>query len=895
MDVKTAFLHGSLKEDVYVCQPEGFIDADHSSHVYKLKKALYGLKQALRAWYDELSTFLLHNHFFKGTIDPTLFIRRFHDEILVSKYVLEILKKYEMESCDPVGTPMEIKDKIDLDQNGTPVDATKYRGMIGALMYLTSSRPNIVHVTCLCARYQAKLTEKHLKEVKRIFRYLWGTVNTGLWIRQWRYNLIPAESRFKTSCSIIKDKYMMKAQSLHHNPSLVLAFNQAILTLDPLSCSSYLIGLFRIAKVAMSWIPCYGDLRALIMHESHKSKYSIHPGSDKMYQDLKKLYWWLNIKAEIATYVSKYLTCAKVKIEYQKPSGLLVQPEIPQWKWENITMDLVTKLPKTATGQDTIWVIVDRLTKSAHFLPMREDDTLEKLTRQYLKEVVSRHGVPVLIIVEHDGKFTSHFLKSLHKALGTRLDMSTSYHPQTDSQSERTFKTLKDMLRACAAPFEALYGRKCQSPTDGLKLEIVSSLAHRSSMRQPRRLFKLKAVSKLAARRAMPMLHSCIVVCFRVIIFLDVYPITSPTQVIEAKLKIHLIELKLPLAEVGLPKGSENYDAISQFEDKLMAATDLLEEPAEDMLRGLCPPPDCIISDFFLPWTFDVVRKLNISRLVFNGPGCFFLVSMHAIFTSMILEMIESHTEQFVIPSLPDQFKVTKLQIIGFSKEDFTYERKWSMLCAIDAEKAAHGSLARVSTQQAIELGLALESTNKQFIWCIRNKSEELQKWFVKEGYEERSKDREIISAGVSVVTWLFFGDQFLNETFMVEILKIGVRIGVEIPVPFEDEDKYDVLVKKEDIKTVVECVMDKDDDEAKQRRKRASELAGKAKRAMAEGGPSYVNILGAEVKANEAIPLSDEGIALDAASSECSMSGPGSGGEEAEANYGYHVYHDDY
>nr|GEV92535.1 hypothetical protein [Tanacetum cinerariifolium] len=132
MDVKTAFLHGSLKKDVYVCQPEGFIDADYPSHVYKLKKALYGLKQAPRAWYDELSTFLRQNHFFKGIIDLTLFIRRFHDDILVSKYVLEILKKYGMESCDPVGTPMEIKDKLDLDQNGTPVDATKYRSMIDA-------------------------------------------------------------------------------------------------------------------------------------------------------------------------------------------------------------------------------------------------------------------------------------------------------------------------------------------------------------------------------------------------------------------------------------------------------------------------------------------------------------------------------------------------------------------------------------------------------------------------------------------------------------------------------------------------------------------------------------------------------------------------------------------
>nr|GEW12369.1 ribonuclease H-like domain-containing protein [Tanacetum cinerariifolium] len=181
MDVKTTLLHRTLKKDVYVCQPEGLIDADYPSHVYKLKKALYGLKQAPRAWYDELSMFLLQNHFFKGTIDPTLFIRRFDNDILVSNYVIEILKKYRMESCDPIGTPMEIIDKLDLDQNGTPVDATKYHSMIGALMYLTSSRPDIVHATCLCSWYQAMPTEKHLKEVKMIFRYLRGTINTGLW------------------------------------------------------------------------------------------------------------------------------------------------------------------------------------------------------------------------------------------------------------------------------------------------------------------------------------------------------------------------------------------------------------------------------------------------------------------------------------------------------------------------------------------------------------------------------------------------------------------------------------------------------------------------------------------------------------------------------------------
>ncbi|GJS71229.1 putative reverse transcriptase domain-containing protein [Tanacetum coccineum] len=235
-----------------------------------------------------------------------------------------------------------------------------------------------------------------------------------------------------------------------------------------------------------SWIHCLGDLRTLIMHESHKSKYSIHPGLDKMYQDLKKLYWWPNMKADIATYVSKCLTCAKVKAKYQKPSGLLVQPEITQWKWENITMDFMTKLPKMATNQDMIWVIVDRLTKSAHFYPMKETYSMEKLTRRYLKEVVLRHGVPVLIISDQDSRFTSHFWQSLQEALGTRLDMSTTYHPQTDGQSERTIQTLEDMLRVCvfdfgkgwdrhlplvefsynnsyhtsikAAPFKALYG-----------------------------------------------------------------------------------------------------------------------------------------------------------------------------------------------------------------------------------------------------------------------------------------------------------------------------------------------------------------------------------------------------------------------------------------------------
>ncbi|GKA93769.1 putative reverse transcriptase domain-containing protein [Tanacetum coccineum] len=162
-----------------------------------------------------------------------------------------------------------------------------------------------------------------------------------------------------------------------------------------------------------SWLPLFGNLRDLIMHESHKSKYSIHPGSDKMYQDLKKLYWWPNMKAIIAEYVGKCLTCSRVKAECQKPSGLLVQPEIPMWKWERITMDFITKLPKTSNGHDTIWVIVDRLTKSTHFIPTQETDSMETLTRLYIKEIVSRHGVPISIIVETIRSFKLSFIRTL--------------------------------------------------------------------------------------------------------------------------------------------------------------------------------------------------------------------------------------------------------------------------------------------------------------------------------------------------------------------------------------------------------------------------------------------------------------------------------------------------
>ncbi|GJS01118.1 retrovirus-related pol polyprotein from transposon TNT 1-94 [Tanacetum coccineum] len=237
MDVKTAFLNGELKEEVYVHQSEGFVDPERPHHVYHLKKAFYGLKQAPWAWYDTLSRFLLAQGFSKGVVNPTLFIQKtgkhtLHVQIYVddiifastdpkdcdrfsnemsskfqmsmmgqisfflglqisqnprgifinqSKYANEILKKFDLHKSDPIGTLMVERTKLDEDLSGTPVDQTKYRSMIGSLMYLTASRSDLVFAMCMCARYQSRPTKNHLEAVKRVFRYLQGTINMGLW------------------------------------------------------------------------------------------------------------------------------------------------------------------------------------------------------------------------------------------------------------------------------------------------------------------------------------------------------------------------------------------------------------------------------------------------------------------------------------------------------------------------------------------------------------------------------------------------------------------------------------------------------------------------------------------------------------------------------------------
>ena len=235
-----------------------------------------------------------------------------------------------------------------------------------------------------------------------------------------------------------------------------------------------------------------GDLRKVIMNEAHNSLLSIHPGSTKMYQDLKQAYWWTRMKREIAQFVNECDVCRRVKAEHQRPAGLLQPLAIPEWKFDHIEMDFMTGFPKSKHGNDAIFIVIDKLTKVAHFLPIKESITAAQLAELYTSRIVSLHGIPQVISSDRGSIFTSKFWDSFQKAMGTNIRFSTAFHPQTSGQVERVNQILEDMLRACVisfgmkwedclpyaefsynnsfqassgkAPFEILYGRKCRTP-----------------------------------------------------------------------------------------------------------------------------------------------------------------------------------------------------------------------------------------------------------------------------------------------------------------------------------------------------------------------------------------------------------------------------------------------
>jgi hypothetical protein len=255
---------------------------------------------------------------------------------------------------------------------------------------------------------------------------------------------------------------------------------------------------FRIDEDGVLWfqnrlvVPKVPELHQQILDEAHLSRYSIHPGSNKMYQDLKQRFWWTKMKIEIARYVAKCDICQQVKAVHLKSAGPLQPLPIPTWKWEDISMDFIVGLPKTSRGYDSILVIMDRLTKLAHFLPVNKSNSVLAHAKLYIARILSLHGVPKTIVSDRGPQFVAKFWTELHKSLGTKLIHSLAYHPQTSGQTERVNQILEDMLRACVltysvqwdeclplaefsynnsyqesikmAPFQALYGRRCRTP-----------------------------------------------------------------------------------------------------------------------------------------------------------------------------------------------------------------------------------------------------------------------------------------------------------------------------------------------------------------------------------------------------------------------------------------------
>ncbi|CAI9778966.1 unnamed protein product [Fraxinus pennsylvanica] len=424
---------------------------------------------------------------------------------------------------------------------------------------------------------------------------------------------------------------------------------------------------------------------------------------------------------------------------------------------------------------------------------------------------------------------------------------------------------------------------------------------------------------------------------------------TVVARAIRSGLQIHVVELKFPTVEAGLPEGCENFDMIPSMDLalKFFTAAGMLREQVEELLRKeMKPMPSCLISDICFPWTTNVAQNYGIPRIAFHGTSCFSLLCLHLLAISKDFENIASDFEYFVVPGLPDRIELTKAQLRGtvnpmtsdwndvrelieeaeteafgvvantFEELELEYlkeyikvkgKKVWCIgpvsLCnkeeldkaergnkaSIDEDRCTKwldsqelnsvlyvclGSLSRLATVQMIELGLGLEASNRPFVWVIRNVSDELQAWLVEEKFVERIKGRGIlihgwapqvlilshpatggflthcgwnsilegICAGLPMITWPIFAEQFCNEKFIVTVLKTGLRVGVEIPVSFGEDEKIGLQVKNDEITRIIDRLMD-GGEEGKERRERAKKLGKMAKMAPEEGGSSYQNM----------------------------------------------------
>jgi hypothetical protein len=206
-------------------------------------------------------------------------------------------------------------------------------------------------------------------------------------------------------------------------------------------------------------IPQDPDLKKEILYEAHLSKFTIHHGSTKMYRDLRENFWWSNMKGEIAEYVSGCDTCQRIKASHLKAASQMQPLSIPAWKWDDISMDFIVGLPLTPQKHDSIWVIVDRLTKTAHFIPVHTAYSVERYAKIYVDLIVCLHSVPKTILSDRGTQFVAPFWAQVHESLGTKLIHSSSYHPQTDGQTERVNQIVEDMLRACAIHFDKAWDK----------------------------------------------------------------------------------------------------------------------------------------------------------------------------------------------------------------------------------------------------------------------------------------------------------------------------------------------------------------------------------------------------------------------------------------------------